>query len=137
MSYTILSQITESLYKARDPESERLVALKPLPPLDPERKERLQAAVAAAAGIVHPNLARVFEFVEADDKEFLVTELVEGESFDSILQRERLHRRDLFSFARQIVAALEAAHAAGVIHGGLGGGVVMLDAQRRIKVLDC
>src|SRR6266567_8420869 len=111
MPYTILSQITESLYKARDPESERLFALRSLPPLDSGRKQRLQDAVAAVASIVHPNLARVFEFVEADGKQFLVTELVEGESFDSILKRERLHRRDLFSFSRQIVAALDAAHA--------------------------
>jgi eukaryotic-like serine/threonine-protein kinase len=137
MSYTILSQITESLYKARDPESERLVALRSLPPCDAQRKQRVQDAVAAVSGIIHPNLARVFEFVDADGKQFLVTELVEGESLDSILKRERLHRRDLFSFARQIVAALDAAHAAGVIHGGLVDRVVILDAQRHIKVLDC
>src|SRR5262249_56780757 len=115
MTYTILSQITESLYKARDPDTERLVALRSLPPCDSERKQGLRDLVTAVSGIIHPTLARVFEFVEADDKEFLVTELVEGESFDSILKRERLHRRDLFSFARQIVAALGAAHAAGLI----------------------
>jgi len=116
--YSILSQIGEKLYKARDTETDRLVALKFLPPGDPERKRRIQDAVAAVASVSHPNLARLFELVEAEEQDFLVTELVEGEPLDSILRRERLHRRLLFSFARQIAAALEAANACGVIHGG-------------------
>jgi Tol biopolymer transport system component len=97
----------------------------------------MKDTVAALARVSHPNLARVYELAEADGQLLLITELVDGETLDSILKRERLHRHDLFSFARQIAGALEAAHAAGVIHGGLHGGVVTLDSQRRIKVLDC
>jgi eukaryotic-like serine/threonine-protein kinase len=141
--YEILSRISESptgdVYKARDTETNRLVAIKALAPAvtgNPEQRRRIQEAVTAAAAISHPNLARTYELASADGQDFIVSELVEGDSLDVILRRERLHRRDLFSFARQIAASLEAAHAAGVIDGGLHDGCVVLDAQRRIKVLN-
>ena len=73
--YSILSQIGEQLYKARDTEIDRLVALKFLPPGDSERKRRIREAVAAVTRVSHPNLARLFELVEADEGDFLVTEL--------------------------------------------------------------
>jgi Tol biopolymer transport system component len=139
--YEILSKIADAstgpVYKARDTTADRLVALRLLAPCDPGRRQRIQDAVAAAVGLNHPNLARVFEFGQADGQDFLATELVEGERLDSMLKRARLHRRDLFLFARQIAGALEAAHAAGVIHGQLHDGAVFLDAQGRIKILDC
>ncbi len=144
LHYEILSRIGESpagaVYKARDTQGDRLVAICPLSPevsSNPERRRRIQQAVAAAAGISHPNLARFHELASVDGQDFIVSELVEGESLDTILQRERLHRSDLFDFARQIADALEAAHAAGLAHGGLRESCVVLDAQRRIKILDC
>src|SRR5262249_29317686 len=97
--YTILSQIGERLYKARDNETDRLVALRFLPRGGPERKRRIQETIAAVASVSHPNLAGLFELGTDDEQDFIVTELVEGETLDSILKRERLHRRDLFSFA--------------------------------------
>ncbi len=142
--FEILSRIIESpdgdVYKARDTQTGGLFALKTLPAAltaDPERRRRIQEAVTAAAAVSHPNLAHTYELDTADGVDFLVSELVEGEPLDQILRRERLHRRDLYSFARQIVAALGAAHEAGLVHGGLCGACILLDRQRRIKVLDC
>jgi Tol biopolymer transport system component len=144
LHYEILSRLGDgpagAVYKARDTQGDCLVAIGALPPevsSNPERRRRIQEAVAAAAGVRHPNLARLYELVSADGQDFIVSELVEGESLDTILRRGRLHRPDLFDFARQIAGALEAAHAAGVVHGGLRESSIVLDAQRRIKVLDC
>jgi Tol biopolymer transport system component len=144
LHYEILSRLGEGpageVYKARDTQGDRLVAIGALPPdlaNNPERRRRLEQAIAAAASVSHPNLERVYELASVDGQDFIVCELVEGESFDVILRQGRLHRRDLFDFARQIASALEAVHAAGVVHGGLRESCVVLDAQRRIKVLDC
>ncbi len=144
LHYEILSRLGDNpagaVYKARDTEAGRLVAINTLPPevaKSPERLRRIQDAVSAAASVSHPNLARPFELVSADGQDFIVSELVEGESLDTFLRRERLHRRDLFGFARQIAAALDAVHRAGLVHGGLQGSSVVLDSQRRIRVLDC
>src|SRR5438445_5718490 len=94
--YEILSAAADpAVYKARDKDADRLVALRVVEPCSPERAQRIRQAVAGAAALSHPNLARVYEFAESDGQRFLVTELVEGESLDSILKRERLHRRDL------------------------------------------
>src|SRR5262249_48850100 len=124
----------------RDTEGDRLVAIELLPPEisnNSERRGRLQNTIVAVAAVSHRNLARPYELASADGQDFIVSELVEGESLDTMLRRERLHRRDLFAFALQIVSALEAVHDAGLVHGGLNGGCVILDAQRRIKVLNC
>jgi Tol biopolymer transport system component len=144
LHYEILSRIgagaAGDVYKARDTQGDRLVAIEMLPAevsSNPERRRQVEAAVAAAAGVSHPNLARPYELASADGQDFVVSELVEGESLDTMLRRERLHRRDLFGFALQIAEALEAVHTAGLVHGGLNGGSVVLDAQRRIKVLNC
>ncbi len=141
--YEILSRIGETpagpVYKARDREASGFVSIRQLAPgvtANPDQRRRIQEAVAAVSGVSQPNLARLYEFASADNQDFIVGELVEGESLDTILRRERLHRRDLFEFARQIAGALEALHSAGLIHGGLNSARVVLDAQRRIKVLD-
>jgi Tol biopolymer transport system component len=144
LHYEILSRLgvgpAGQVYKARDTQGDRLVAIGALPPdlsNDPERRRRLEQAVAAAANVSHPNLASLYELASVGGQDFIVGELVEGESLDTLLRQGRLHRRDLFDFARQIASALEAVHAAGVVHGGLRESSVVLDAQRRIKVLDC
>jgi len=144
LHYEILSRLGEgaagAVYKARDTQGDRLVAICALPPTlssNAERRRRVQEAIAAAAGVSHLNLARIYELASADGQDFIVSELVEGESLDTILARGRLHRPDLFDFARQIASALEAVHAAGLVHGGLRENCVILDTQRRIKVLDC
>ncbi len=142
--YEIISKLSESaagaVYKAHDTESGRMVSIRALAPeltATAEKRQRLQEAVAAALSINHPNLARIYEFFSAEGQDFIVSELVEGDTLDKLLRSERLHRRDLFSFARQIVGALDAVHEAGLVHAGLNGANLVLDAQRRIRILDC
>jgi serine/threonine protein kinase len=93
LHYEILSRLGEgaagAVYKARDTQGDRLVAICALPPKlssDPERRRRVQEAVIAAAGVSHLNLARIYELASADGQDFIVSELVEGESLDTILR---------------------------------------------------
>ena len=84
------------VYKARDPELDRLVALKVmLPPagLDAialqQRKDRFQREGRAAARLTHPNIVTVHDVGEDQGHAFLIMELLEGQPLDQLLRMRR------------------------------------------------
>src|SRR6266545_4847373 len=107
------------VYLAIDMRLGRRVALKFLPPdrlRDRERAQRFRHEARAASALNHPNILTVYEFGELGDAPYIATEYVEGETLRQRLQRGRMPLQDVVSVATQIVSALAAAHAAGVIH---------------------
>ena len=142
-SYEILGPLGAGgmgeVYRAHDTRLRRDVAIKALPAdlaSDPERLSRLEREARLLAALNHPNIAAIYGLEEAGGAPYLVMECVEGETLAQKLATGRLPVEDALSIAGQIAAALEAAHAAGVIHRDLKPANVMIRRDGSVKVLD-
>jgi tRNA A-37 threonylcarbamoyl transferase component Bud32 len=116
------------VYKAHDSRLQRDVAIKIVFERFSGRFHREALAIAA---LNHPNICTLYDV----GPNYLVMELVEGETLSAFLQRGSLAMDQLLRFGVQIAAALTAAHAKGIVHRDLKPGNVML-AKNGAKVLD-
>lgn len=102
---------------------------------EPESRERLRREIAVLGRIRHPGVARVLDAESDADDLFIVTELIDGLTLeDEISQRGALDASDLYDLAEQLHDALEAVHAAGVIHRDLKASNVLLSAQGPVLI---
>src|SRR5215813_11866704 len=127
------------VYRARDTRLKREVAIKILPDefsRDPARVNRFQREAEVLASLNHPNIAAIYDLQEANDTRFLVLELVEGETLADRVQRGPIPVDEALRLGTHICAALEAAHAKGVVHRDLKPANVMLVGHGHVKVLD-
>ncbi|MBV8762177.1 MAG: protein kinase [Deltaproteobacteria bacterium] len=129
-----------AVYRARDRELDELVALKvirhDLAAL-PQMGERFRHEVKLARRVTHVNVARTFELGSADGVMFCTMELIEGESLTVRLgQRRRLPVGEAVPIAIAMCEALEAAHAAGVIHRDIKPDNVLLAHDGRVVLAD-
>ncbi len=127
------------VYRALDSNLKREVAIKLLPPemsRDPERLARLEREAQLLAALNHPGIASIHNLEQAEDRRFLVLELVEGETLAEHLERGALPLQLALEMARQIAQALEAAHEAGIIHRDLKPANVKITPDFKVKVLD-
>ena len=125
-----------SVYRAHDRLLERDVALKVLHQqyvADTDYVERFRREARSAAKLSHPNIVTVIDRGEADGRQFIVFEYVDGENLKQLVtSRGRLPVRDALEFGIQIGRALAFAHAQGLVHRDvkpqnvlLGGGSLM------------
>ncbi|WP_299959008.1 protein kinase domain-containing protein [uncultured Modestobacter sp.] len=135
------------VWQARDRVLSRDVAVKLLRSEytgDPTFLARFRAEAQLAAGLVHPNIATLFDYGEVppaapgeEHLAYLVMELVRGESLSGLLRREgRLPADRTLEVLRQSAAGLGAAHAAGVVHRDVKPGNVLLGADGTVKITD-
>ncbi len=128
------------VYLAQDTsELGRMVALKILPAEVAGDKDRLQRFIQEArtvSNLNHPNILTVYEFGQAESGSFMATENVDGVTLRQHLSNRRLKLVDVLDVAIQIVAALNAAHDAGVTHRDLKPENVMVRKDHIVKVLD-
>ncbi len=127
------------VYRARDSRLNRDVALKLLPEnvlRDPERRARFEREAQVLASLNHPNIAALHEIVAMPDGQFLVMELVEGETLRDRIDRGALPVPEALGIAAQVATALEAAHEQGVVHRDLKPGNVKLRPDGTVKLLD-
>lgn len=142
--YEILSKLGEGgmgqVWRARDEQLQRIVALKILPPelsRDPGRRARFEHEARALAALNHPNIVAVYEFGEDGGQTFLVSEFVDGEALRGLMDRGRIPAKRAIEIAIQIADAMAAAHAAGIVHRDLKPENIMLTASAgAVKVLD-
>ena len=129
-----------AVYKARDTELERLVALKLIRPelaSNPEILRRFKQELILAREVTHRNVIRIFDLGQAKGIKFITMEFVEGRDLRTVLrERGKLPPDEAVQIAGQICRALEAAHAAGVVHRDLKPQNIMLDAKDRVYVMD-
>ena len=126
------------VYRAHDSRLHREVALKILREADasPDLRSRFEREARAVAALNHPNIVAVYDFGVESGQQYIVSELVEGESLRALLRGEPLPVRRLVEIATQVADGLAAAHAAGVVHRDLKPENIMLSKGGRIKILD-
>jgi len=104
---------------------------------DPGFLERFRAEARHAALVNHEGIANVFDYGEEDGSAFLVMELVPGEALSAILERERVLTTDrVLDIVAQTAAALQAAHAAGLVHRDIKPGNLLITPEGRVKITD-
>ncbi|HEV2106282.1 MAG TPA: serine/threonine-protein kinase, partial [Candidatus Eisenbacteria bacterium] len=117
------------VYRARDTRLGRDVAVKVLPEhlsADPEIRARFEREAKTVSSLSHPHICTLFDVGREGDVEYLVMELVEGETLAVRLQRGPLAIPELLRLAIEIAGALDRAHRAGVIHRDLKPGNIMV-----------
>ena len=134
------------VYRARDTKLERDVAMKLLPRAfmsDPERLARFEREARMLAALNHPNIGAIYGLERADGIQFLVLELVDGETLAEKLDTARRASRghglplgDALHIARQIAEALDIAHEKGIIHRDLKPANIKITPDGVVKVLD-
>jgi tetratricopeptide (TPR) repeat protein len=129
-----------AVYKARDMEVERIVALKVIRPDlagNPSILARFKQELVLARQITHKNIIRIYDLNEADGVKFITMEFVEGEDLRNILTRQgKLSPEEAVGIMLQVCAGLQAAHAEGVIHRDLKPSNIMRDAAGRVVIMD-
>ena len=142
--YEILSVLGQggmgAVYKARDRELDRLIALKVIRPelaTDPSILQRFKQELILARNITHKNVVRIFDLGEADGIRFISMEYVDGDDLRTLLRREgKFSPKETISVIEQVCRALDSAHAEGVIHRDLKPQNIMRDKNGRIVVMD-
>jgi serine/threonine protein kinase/Tol biopolymer transport system component len=128
------------VYKAWDPELERWVALRLIPPGlagRPEERQPLIREARAVATLEHPNVGLVSDVGEAEDGSlFLVSTLCEGETLAQRLRRGPMRMEGAVELAAQIAAAVGRAHEHGLLHGRLRPSNVWIGSDGQVRVVD-
>lgn len=142
--YEILQLLGEggmgAVYKARDTELDREIALKVIRPelaSNPEILQRFKQELILARQVTDRNIIRIFDLGEADGIRFITMEYVEGTSLQQMLrERGKISVQESAEIITQTLKGLRAAHREGVIHRDLKPGNIMRDQQGRILVMD-
>jgi eukaryotic-like serine/threonine-protein kinase len=127
------------VYRARDPQLGRDVAIKILPSFlsrDPDRLRRFEQEARAAAALNHPNILAVYQMGTHEGAPYLVSELLEGSTLRDQLLRGPIPVRKAVDYAIQTARGLAAAHEKGIVHRDLKPENLFLTKDGRIKILD-
>jgi serine/threonine protein kinase/Tol biopolymer transport system component len=127
------------VYEARDVRLGRRVALKILPAvfsMHPDRVERFEQEARAASMLNHPNIVSIYDVGRQGEHSYIVSELLEGETLRSRLQRGAVPVRTAVEYTLQIARGLAAAHAKGIVHRDLKPDNLFITREGLVKILD-
>jgi eukaryotic-like serine/threonine-protein kinase len=127
------------VYRARDTQLDRDVAIKALPQAflgDLERLARFEREAKMLAALNHPAIASIYGLAESGTERLLVLEFVPGETLAERLASGPLPIDEALAMSRQIAEALEAAHEKGIVHRDLKPANVKVTPAGKVKVLD-
>ena len=127
------------VYRARDHQLRRDVAIKVLPPSvlnDPDWLQRFEQEAQAAGGLNHPNILAIHDVGTEDGSPFIVSELLEGQTLRGRLIAGPLSVRTALDLALQTAQGLAAAHDKGIVHRDLKPENLFVTTDGRAKILD-
>ncbi len=132
-----------TVWRAKDETVDREVAVKEprIPDHLPEREranafERMRREARAAARLDHPSVVNVHDVAVVDGQPWIVMELVQGRSLGAVLQEGTLGAREAARVGLEVLGALEAAHAAGILHRDVKPDNVLLGRHDRVVLTD-
>jgi serine/threonine protein kinase len=125
------------VYRARDSQLEREVALKFLKHTDDtEKLRRFRQEAKAVSALNHPNILTIYEVGEYENYHFIVSELVSGENLRAVINEKKLSLNEILDVTVQIGNALASAHALGIVHRDIKPENLMILPDGYVKVLD-
>ena len=126
------------VYRGFDQRLDRPVALKHIraDTSSTSARERFRREARSVARLNHPSIVQVYDWVETSEGDWLVMELVDGQSLKRLLLRGPLPPWRTQKIARQILSGLAIAHSAGIVHRDLKPDNIMLTAGDQVKILD-
>src|SRR5215470_13435499 len=127
------------VYRARDTKLKRDVAIKILPDefaRDADRVNRFQREAEVLVSLSHPNIAGIYDLQHSGDTQFLIMELVEGETLADRIKRGPMPVEEALQIGKSICEALEAANEKGIVHRDLKPANVKITPDGTTKVLD-
>ena len=127
------------VYLAQDERLGRKVALKLLLndfTSDPSRMRRFQQEARAASALNHPNILTIYDIGEFENRYFIASEFIDGETLRQRLGRQRIPTTEALNIGIQMASALSVAHQAGIVHRDIKPENIMLRRDGYVKMLD-
>jgi serine/threonine-protein kinase len=143
--YRIVSELGRGamgiVYKAEDPNLDRLVALKTIILPDDadvrrEYEKRFFLEAKAAGKLTHPNIVTTFDCGEHDGTVYMAMELLEGTDLRTRMTKEGVTALEAVDIARQVAEGLAYAHERGIVHRDIKPGNIMLNSGGAAKIMD-
>jgi tRNA A-37 threonylcarbamoyl transferase component Bud32 len=127
------------VYKARQPQLDRVVALKVMRAdlsRDPAFAERFAREARALAKLNHPNIVSVFDFGQSGGHCWILMEFVDGTNLRELLRTKTLQPREALGIVPKVCDALQYAHDEGIVHRDIKPENILLDKKGRVKIAD-
>jgi serine/threonine-protein kinase len=127
-----------AVYRARDPELDRPVAIKVMLQATEDFVARFRREAQAIARLVHPNIVQVYDFgVDEEGNPYFVMELIDGTPLDQVVrERGRLLPLEVIRLIRQAAEGLGCAHRAGIVHRDVKPSNLIVDGRGTVKLVD-
>jgi predicted Ser/Thr protein kinase len=128
-----------AVYKGRQKQLDRIVALKILPPqaaIGAGFAERFTREARALARLNHPHIVTLYEFGQADGLFYFLMEFVDGVNLRQLLNSSRISPREALAIVPQICEALQFAHDTGIVHRDIKPENILLDKKGQVKIAD-
>jgi serine/threonine protein kinase len=127
-----------AVYRGRDPELDRPVAIKVMLHATPDFVQRFRREAQSIARLAHANIVQVYDFgVDGEGNPYFVMELIDGTPLDALVRdRGRMPPLEVARLGKQAAAGLAAAHRAGIVHRDVKPSNLIVDGRGAVKLVD-